>query len=168
MTGWLRRFKGAIGMGLIWAATGFMAGGVIELIHNIWPNPIGAAVDIWPMMLAIPGLFGGLGFSLVLAIAGRHRRFDELSIGRFAMLGAGGGLLASLVPATLMTVGGAAPLWRIVLELAGPFAIGGAVAASGTLALARLSEDQELLESGEDVASVGLTADEARELLGGD
>jgi hypothetical protein len=166
MGGWLRRLKGAIGMGVIWAASGFAAGGVIELIHNIWPNPIGAAVDIWPMMLAIPGFLGGLGFSVVLAIAGRHRRFDELSLGRFAVLGAAGGIVASLVPAVLVTAGSEAPIWSVVLELASPFAIGGAAAAAGTLVVARLSEDQDLLTSGEEIASVGLTAEEARELLG--
>lgn len=166
MSGWLRRLKGAIGMGLFWAASGFAAGGVIELIHNIWPNPIGAAVDIWPMMLAVPGFLGGLGFSAVLAIAGRRRRFDELSLRSFALLGAAGGILASFVPAILITAGREAPTWSIILELAGPFAIGGATAAAGTLAIARLSEDQDLLASGEDIASVGLTAEEATELLG--
>ena len=42
MTELSRRIRGAIGLGLSWAAVGFMTGGVIELIHNIWPNRIGA------------------------------------------------------------------------------------------------------------------------------
>lgn len=162
----IRRIRGALGLGFSWAFVGFMAGGVIELIHNIWPNPIGAAVDIWPAMLALPGLLGGLGFSAVLAIAGRTRRFDELSMGGFALLGAAGGFVACLVPATLMATTGGADFWINVLELAGPFAVGGAVAASGTLAIARLSEDRELLDASDDVADVGLSAEEARELLG--
>lgn len=166
MTGLLRRLRGAIGMGISWAAVGFMVGGVIELIHNIWPNPIGSAVDIWPAMLAVPGFLGGLGFSVVLTIAARRRRFDELSMGRFALLGAAGGLIASLVPATLLAGPRAFPVTSLLAELAGPFVIGGAVAAAGTLAVARLSEDQDLLDASDDVSDVGLTPEEARELLG--
>lgn len=166
MSDLLRRVRGAFGMGISWAAVGFTVGAVIELIHNIWPNPIGSAVDIWPAMLAVPGFLGGLGFSVVLTIAARQRRFDELSMGRFALLGATGGLIASLLPAALLARTSAFPMMGILLELAGPFAIGGAIAASGTLAIARLSEDQDLLDASDDVSDVGLTAAEARELLG--
>ena len=41
----------------------------------------------------------------------------------------------------------------------------GAGSAAGSLALARRVDDQELLEAGEDVAEVGLTDKEVRELL---
>lgn len=166
MSDLLRRVRGAFGMGVSWAAIGFMVGGVIELIHNIWPNPIGSAVDIWPAMLAVAGFLGGLGFSVVLTIAARHRRFDELSMGRFAMLGAAGGLIVSLVPAYLIAGPRVFPITSVLSELAGPFAIGGAIAASATLAIARLSEDQNLLDASEDVSAVGLTTEEARDLLG--
>lgn len=169
MSGWLRRIRGAVGMGLTWAITGFLAGGVIELIHNIWPNPLGAAVDIWPAVLAYPGFLGGVAFSVVLGIAGRRRRFDQLSMPKFAMWGAIGGLLVSLVPAALVTLGMASttePVWLLTLAVAGPFMAGGAIAASATLALARMSEDRELLEDSEDVADVGLSRKEEQELLG--
>jgi len=166
---WLRRARGALGLGFTWAVLGFLAGGAIELIHNIWPNPIGRAVDIWPMVLAIPGLFGGVAFSVVLGIAGRRRRFDELSLPRVALWGAAGGLLVSLIPAAMVLVGLASPnvpVWRISLTLLGPFGVGGAVAAAGSLALARMADDQALLEDGRDAAEVGLTAEEKRQLLG--
>ena len=42
-----------------------------------------------------------------------------------------------------------------------------AVAASGSLMLARMTEDRALLEASEEVDEVGLTEDEAQELLGG-
>ncbi len=87
MKNWLRRIRGAVGMGLTWAVVGFLAGIGIEVIHNIWPNPIGSAVDIWPAVLAYPGFFGGVAFSTVLGIAGRRRRFDELSLPRFGFWG---------------------------------------------------------------------------------
>jgi hypothetical protein len=41
-----------------------------------------------------------------------------------------------------------------------------AIAAAGSLALARMAEDRELLAAGADVGEAGLTEGEARELLG--
>lgn len=170
MKQFLRRIRGAVGMGLSWAVVGFLTGIGIELVHNVWPNPLGSAVDIWPMTLALPGLFGGMAFSAVLGIAGRRSRFDELSLPRVAAWGAIGGLLVSLIPAAMVALGMATPnisLWQITLALLGPFTVGGAVAASGTLALARLADDRELLAESRDVAKVGLTEEEERDLLEG-
>jgi hypothetical protein len=89
---WMRRIRGAVGLGLTWGVAGFLVGMVIEVIHNIWPNPLGSAVDIWPAALAYPGLLGGLAFSVVLGIAEGRRRFD-----------------VSLVPAAMVALGLAAP-----------------------------------------------------------
>jgi hypothetical protein len=169
MKGWLRRIRGALGMGLTWAVVGFVAGMGLELIHNLWPNPILAEVDIWPAALAYPGFFGGIAFSGVLGVLGRRRRFDELSIGSFAALGALGGVLVALIPVVMVVVGLAStnePLWQLTLALMGPFALGGAAAASGSLALARLSDERELLEGAEEISDVGLSEEERRTLLG--
>jgi hypothetical protein len=111
-------------------------------------------------------------FSTVLAVAGRNRRFDQLSLPRFAAWGAVGGVLMSLVPIALVAAGVLTPdatvnVWRFAAELLAPLLLLGAASASATLALARMSEDRELLDAGEDVADVGLGASEARELLGG-
>ena len=43
----------------------------------------------------------------------------------------------------------------------------GAGSAAGSLALARRADDRELLEHGADVADIGLTEEEKRELLAG-
>ncbi len=43
----------------------------------------------------------------------------------------------------------------------------GAGSAAGSLALARRADDRELLEHGADVADIGLTEEEKRELLPG-
>ena len=140
MKNWSRRMRGAVGMALTWAAAGALLGMAIELLHNIWPNWLGAQVDIWPAALAYPGFFGGLAFSVVLGIVARHRRFEELSLARFAGWGAVGGLLVSLIPAVMVAVGLAStsiPVWQITVSLAGPFALGSAAAAAGSLALAR-------------------------------
>jgi len=167
----LRRVRGAVGMGLIWAAVGFIAGMGIELIHGIWPNPLGSAVDIWPAALAYPGFFGGVAFSAVLGLAGRRRRFDELSLPGVAMWGAVGGFLVSLIPAAIVALGLATPnvpLWQITVALLGPCTLGGAIAAYCSLVLARMADDRELLDESRDVADVGLTKEEERGLLGGE
>lgn len=169
MKKWMRRIRGAVGMGLAWGVVGFLVGIVIEVVHNIWPNPLGAAVDIWPAALAYPGFLGGVTFSVVLGIAGRHRRFDELSLRGFAAWGALGGLVVSLIPAAMVTLGLATPnipLWQITLALVGPFTLGGAIAAAGSLALARVADDRELLDADGAVTDAGLTKAEIRSLLG--
>ena len=149
MQNWQRRVRGALGMALSWAIVGAIIGFAIEMIHNIWPNPLGRLVDIWPAALAYPGFFGGLVFSAVLGIAGRRRSFRELSLPRFAAWGALGGLLVSLIPLAMVAVGLAdanVPIWQLTLVLAGPLAAGSAIAAAGSLALARMGEDRGLLE----------------------
>ncbi len=170
MKKWMRQIRGAVRMGLTWAVGGFLVGFGIEMIHNVWPTPFGSIVDIWPAALGYPAFFGGVVFSTVLGIAGRRRRFDELSIPRFAAWGAVGGLIVSLIPAAMVAMGLATPnipLWQITAALVGPLTLGSAIAASGSLALARMAEDRELLDASADVDQAGLTEDEARELLGG-
>jgi hypothetical protein len=90
-----------------------------------------------------------VAFSTVLGIVGRRRRFDELSLPGFAALGALGGLLASLLPAALVAIGLATPnvaLWQLTIGLAVPLTLGSALAASGSLALARMAEDRAPLD----------------------
>ncbi len=95
---------------------------------------------------AVPGFVGGALFSLVLGVAGRHRRFEELSLPRFAAWGAVGGVLLSLVPAAMVAVGLASiggsgqGLWQLTALVAGPFALLGAGSAAGTLLVARRAE----------------------------
>lgn len=169
MKKWLRRVRGAIGMGLTWAVGGALVGFGIELVHNIWPNPLGSLLDIWPAALAYPAFVGGLVFSTVLGIAGRRRRFDELSIPRFAAWGAVGGLVVSLLPGAMAATGLVTlnvSLWQLTAALVGPLTLGSATAAAGSLALARMAGDQELVDAGRNADDVGLSNEEARELLG--
>ena len=121
MKRWSRRIRGALRMGLTWAVGWASVGLLIELVHNVWPNPLGASVDIWPA-LGLPAFFGGLAFSALLGIAARRRRFGELSIPLFAALGAAGGALVALGPAFMITVGfgdlhGSATLWQVTTSL---------------------------------------------------
>jgi hypothetical protein len=155
---WPRRIRGAFGMGLLWAAGGAGVGGLIELLDNVLPGgfALASAVDMWPQTLAIPSFLGGVIFALVLGIAGARRRFDELSVPLFAAWGAVAGVLLGALG---MAMG--APL-----VFMGITTLWSASAAAGSLALARRSEDRELLAAGADVADAGLTRSEARELLG--
>ena len=165
MTTWLRRVRGAIGMGLTWGVAGALLGMLMEFV-----DPHGEIADIWPAVFAYPGFLGGVAFAAVLGIAARHRRFNELSIPRFAAWGALGGLLVSLIPAAMVSLGlatPAIPVWKITVVLAVPLTLGTAIAASGSLAVARMAEKRQLLAASEDVAGVELTEDEKRELLGG-
>ena len=67
---WLRRLRGALGMGLTWAGGGVLIGGVMEAVANFFPAL--NTVDMWIPLFAIPGFIGGMVFSVVLAIAGRN------------------------------------------------------------------------------------------------
>lgn len=105
--------------------------------------------------LAIPGFIGGVLFSMVLAVAGRHRRFEELSLPRFAAWGALGGILLSLVPDALVALGlatlsGTGPgQWELAAVLVGPLTVMCALSASGSLLLARKGEHQARLAGGD-------------------
>ena len=85
MKKWLRRIRGAVGMGLTWAAGWALVGVLIELFID----PMGSLVDVWPTALTIPGFLGGAVFSTVLRITEGRRRFDELSLPRFGAWGGG-------------------------------------------------------------------------------
>jgi len=89
-----------------------------------------------------------------------------MSLSRFAAWGAMGGLLFSgiFVIAAAAIAEGAACLQNLVFL--GPLFAGiGASIATGTLALARRAQNRELFEAGSEVAEVGLSATEKKELL---
>ena len=143
MKHWFRRIRGAFLMGVTWAlAWGLGIGGFIELLLNLglgqdWMHRI----DMWPQTLAIPGFISGAVFSVVLGIAGRGRKFEDLSMPRFAAWGVAGGLLGGSILIGLWGISG--PLG--VTVFLGMPALLSAISATGTLALARLTERRELI-----------------------
>ena len=175
MKGWLRRIRGAVGMGLVWAAGWALVGILIGVTSNLLPGfPWDSFFEIFdaPLpMLAVPGFVAGALFSIVLGIAGRRRKFDELSLPRFAAWGAVGGLLLSLVPATLVAVGLAHlagesfGLWRLTATIGVPLTLLSAASAAGSLLLARTAEGRKLIATDGDAAESGLAEGSARELL---
>jgi hypothetical protein len=161
MKTWLRRIRGAIAMGLTWAIAWFGAGLILLLVVGF-----GAADVPFPLFFALLGFLAGVMFSGVLGIVERRRRFDQMSLPRFAVWGGIGGLLLSGIFVLAAALGGEG-LGEALLVLGPVFALAGAGSAAGSLALARMAEDRELLDASADVGEAGLTEDEARELLGG-
>ena len=156
----LRRIRGAIGTGLTWALAWAIGGVLIGVASNVLPFlPWDAFFKVFdaPLpALAVPGFIAGVLFSIVLGLVAHRRRFSELSVSRFALLGALGGLLLSLVPAVMVLLGlatmaeGALGLWTLTAIIAAPLALMSAASASGSLVLARMAEGPAELEAGED------------------
>jgi hypothetical protein len=146
MQKWLTRARGALGMGLTWAVAWALFGLLIGVSSVLLPFlPWERFFDVFdaPLpALGVPGFVGGVIFSIVLGIAGRRRRFDELSLPRFAAWGAVGGLLLSLVPAAMVGIGLAHlgrpdfGLWSITATISVPLIVLSALSASGSLLLA--------------------------------
>ena len=163
MNKWLRRIRGAVGIGLTWAAAWLPVGAIIGLVAGLSDTPgfLVSLVFSLAGIFAAVGFVGGTVFSMILGLAEGRRRFDEMSLPRF---GAWGGAGAFLVSAFVqLTIGGSSSLsvtTTIVMTLLG------AGSAAGSLAIARKADDRELLEAGEDASDIGLTKAEKVELLG--
>lgn len=162
MRKWLRRIRGAVGMGLTWAAAWFGAGLVLLMVVGF-----GAADVPFPLGFGLFGFLAGVTFSGILGIVERRRSFEDLSLPRFAGWGAAGGLLLSVVVALVAALGGDAVLLHNLPFLGPLFAVAGAGSAAGSLALARRAEEPERIDAGADVLGTGRTEAEERELAGG-
>ena len=135
------RVRAALAMGLLWGGAGAIAGGIIELIMNILPgSDLFLGVDIWPAALAIPGFLAGALFSVILALTMRRRRFEELTLGRFAFLGA--------LTGALLGVGLGVTVGFPLIALA-PLTIVSGASAATSLALAKRARKAESIGPGE-------------------
>ncbi len=69
MRKWMRRIRGAVGLGLTWAAAWFGGGAIVGLLFG------GGFATIIPVsvVFAVMGFIGGAAFSGVLGIAERRR-----------------------------------------------------------------------------------------------
>lgn len=138
MKPWVRRLRGAVGMGLTWAVGWAVAGLLVGVAMSVG-LPMGWFVGVFdaPLpALGVPGFFSGAVFSLVLGVAARRRRFDQLSLPLFAGLGALGGLLLSLLPAGALAV----QQPGVLAVISGTLTVLSAGSATGTLLLARMAE----------------------------
>jgi hypothetical protein len=169
MNSWRRRIRAALGMGLTWAAGWAPVGLLIGLVlGGNRHTPDGFPVDDWLVPLAALGFVGGTVFSAVLRIADGRRRFDELSLPRFGAWGALGGVVLGVVAVAAWQFdhGFGPVLWPRAAVLIGSSTLLSAISASGSLALARMGEEREMLDAGADSVEVGLAGDEAQEQLG--
>ena len=136
MRKWLRHIRGAIGMGVTWAAALFVVGFVPRWVF-------GFNADLpFPILFGALGFIAGVIFSGLLVLTEGRRRFDEVSLPRFAAWGATGGLLLSA-----LFVRGAALGWGEVLTISTTFAVASAACAVGSLAVARRAVRRELPDS---------------------
>lgn len=141
MTGVMRRVRGVLGMGVIWAIGWAVLGGA--LMEGVI-DPNGEIVDIWPVLLAIFGFLGGIVFGIVLGVAAGRRRFDELSVPQFTAFGALAGLLVGIF---VMTMGAGIPALLLTT-------LGCAVSAAGSLTLAQQAARREWISSGTEAAEL--------------
>jgi hypothetical protein len=161
MKKWLRRIRGVIGSAFTWAA---VWGGVAFILSlaGFFGTATFSIYVVFATLWAKVGLVGGGIFSLVLGIAERRRTFDEMSLPRFGIWGGVGGFLLSL----LWVYGaGPAPTLAEIMSTGVLMGLMGGGSAAGSLALARRADDRQLLDAGADVADIGLTEEEKRELL---
>ena len=154
MRNWLRRIRGAIGMGFTWAAAWSAAGMVPRWILGI------NADAPFPLIFGVLGFFAGMTFAGLLMLTEGRRRFDQMSLPRFAGWGAVGGLLLSAVFAKAASLD-----WGDVLAIAPTFALASAVCASGSLALARQAVGRALPDIRGDAAELEDADHEKRQLL---
>ena len=154
-------------MGLTWAEAWAPLGAVTGLITGVVLGlPLGTVVANYALLLGGLGFAGGTIFSTVLSIAEGRHRFDQLSLPRFAVWGALGGLLLGVLAVTVGILGPGLTILDAIIV--GVSTLLGAGSAAGSLALARRADETELLEHGADVADIGLTEQEKRELLLGE
>jgi hypothetical protein len=158
MKKWGRRIRGAIGMGLTWGAAWFGAGILLARVPGFYSDLPFA------LLFAPLGFVTGIIFSGILVVIEGRRRFDRMSLSRFAGWGAVSGLLLSGV----FVVGAALreeSLWGEFLVFGPGLAMASAACAAGSLALAKRAERRELPDASGD-PEAELTEGEKRELLG--
>jgi hypothetical protein len=132
----LRRIRGAIGMGLTWAAAWSVVGSAPR-----WLFGFNADVP-FPLVFGVLGFISGLTFSGILFLAEGRRTLDQMSLPRFTVWGAVGGILVSALFTRMASLSAGD-----VLMVAPTFAVACAISASGSLALARRASRRELRDS---------------------
>ena len=153
---WLRRVRGAVAMGLTWALVWGPAAVLIGLIVD----PDGSMDEMWVAVGAYPGFLGGVVFSVVLGIAARRRRFDELSLPRVGLWGAAAGLLVGTLPFLVGEPTTEIPLSLFALVVIGSITVLSGLSAAGSLALARMGERRPLAAARMDAVEAGAAGGE--------
>ncbi len=143
MKKWQRRIRGAVLMGVTWAVVWVP----VALLISMIVDPDGSMDEPWILAGAYPGFLSAVVFSVVIWIAERRRRFDELSFTRVGALGAVAGLLVGMVPFVAGSNSTNLPTWLLMLAIIGPITLLSAVSAGGSLALSRRAEKLNFLDA---------------------
>jgi hypothetical protein len=151
-------------MGLIWGAAWGVAGSLVTLGFVL---RTGSRPDApFPIMFGAFGFVAGVVFSAVLSRAEGRRRFDQMSLSRFALWGAVGGISLATTFVVAVSVTGDPGFLRNLFVVGPAFAAAAAGSAAGSLALARKGRDRSSLEGGDQLtpleASEGRAGDAVR------
>ena len=163
MKKWLRRIRGAIGMGFAWAGAWFSAGMIMLLGFLLTTGSTGADVP-YPLGFGAFGFVAGVMFSGILGLVEGRRRFDQMSLPRFAGWGAMGGLFLSAVFVVAVALTEDISFLSNLVVLGPVFAVAGAGSAASSLAIARKGEDREWLEAHGEQPEIGPPRDEPETL----
>jgi hypothetical protein len=117
---------------IVWAPVGVLVSLVVD--------PDGSMDEPWALITGYPGFLGGVVFSLVLAVAARHRRLEELTTVRVSAWGALAGALVGTVPFLIGTPTGRLPTWLLATGVITASTVLSASSAAGTLVIARRGE----------------------------
>jgi hypothetical protein len=145
MSKWLRHIRGAVLMGITWALIWMPMGLLIGFIVD----RDGRMDEPWILVGTFPGFLAGVIFSVVLGIAARRRRLDELSVAKVGGWGAVAGLAIGSLPLIIGDHGPDLPrLLPIDLVIISSITLLSAVSAAASLVLARRSERRGVAELG--------------------
>jgi hypothetical protein len=141
VTKWLRRIRAALLMGVLWAVVWMPVGLIIGMIID----SDGAMDEPWIAVGTFPGFLAGVLFSVVLSLAAKRRRLEELSVSKVGGWGAVAGALIGSLPFVLGDQGGRTEnLWLLPVVVISSITVLSAVSASTSLVLARKSANREL------------------------
>jgi hypothetical protein len=137
MSNLLRRIRGAVGIGLLWALpwalAGMLASPVIRKFAHAMP-PRSILDRLFDgLFIGWYGFLAGLVFSVVLAFAGRRKSIADLTTGRVLVWGLASSVLLTAPPMMVM-LAGRPDGWRAE----DPFYLGGSLALSAGCAVASL------------------------------
>lgn len=141
MKQWLRRIRAALVMGLTWAVVWMPVGLLLGMILD----PDGSMDEPWIAVGTYPGFLAGVMFSVVLGMAAKRRRLDELSVAKVGGWGAVAGALIGSLPFVLGDRDGRIieRPWLLPVVVISSITLLSAVSAAGSLVLARKSTKRE-------------------------
>ena len=147
MRRWPRRIRGALLMGLTWAAVW----APLAVLIGVLIDPDGSMDEMWVAVGAYPGFLGGVLFSAVLGIAARRHGFEALSLSRVAAWGAVAGLLVGALPFAVGEPTSELPVWLLAAVVIGATTLLSAASAAGSLVIARRGKRPVLLDADGDL-----------------